>query len=847
MKKMSKFLSVTLALVMVMLTTPVTPALASSANFPETTGTEAFTGGISITDYFKRNTDSGESASVATFENNKLEYEGNSTATEAFIMDVRSFKGATRRLGTLTYNFKFGAPSAAISASTGESTTNSAKGLGTPGFTLTTAGGVTFNGTTITGTKTDDMYEVTLEYNFNTETVTASMAGGNTTVSRAMTDDELSGDDTVTPFRFLLRAGKDVTWSIDDATVTYNEAFADAATTVLTFDEETLSLPSWMTYASTCEAVDVDASLEEGESAGNASGKVLKLSHNSETASGKSLKVDLNAAIPTASGRAGIMTYEFDYNTEGGAAPGVKINGNDYKIAQLNAASIDYLTSEGDATVHLESSGVGVRKGNTSADHISGWNHVKLVLNYSNGEIYTQVNNGDIKRGIFDTTQSSIDFTIREAVSTTKVWYLDNFQATFVTVQSMLDTFKETVKVPTSTLHSGMIALPGDSYKNIKMTVVNSTDESIIPNGVVTNSTDVADKKFNHIEIKHPETETTVKFKVELSVEEKSITNTAVTSELSVTVAPKRAVEIYNAKVSDGKLATVTMNKNTAASAKVFAAAYNGNVLSNAVVFDAATKTESLNLTVGSGEEVKFFVWDSESGLKPLQTVVENAQKPTLHILAASTYAEEPASLIEAEQAGIGLKLKDYFDTDKMPINNKAVCGWSTHDFSTSLSSGDYRLNSVLRTIEVGDYVIVSFNHNDQKVMDLGTDGAPTYSAYLTRFVNEIRSKGATPILITAIPRLIFSDSTFEGNNDTHVRFNTAMKSVASATACDIVDLNSWFTAEITEAGYDTAKAWFDVENNDTTHLSHAGATKCANWLGAELVELYPALAGFVK
>src|SRR4249919_1220581 len=119
-----------------------------------------------------------------------------------------------------------------------------------------------------------------------------------------------------------------------------------------------------------------------------------------------------------------------------------------------------------------------------------------------------------------------------------------------------------------------------------------------------------------------------------------------------------------------------------------------------------------------------------------------HAKKTTIFLVGDSTIANKP--LDDNPERGWG-QLFPNFITDEVEIQNHAVNGRSTKSFIN-----EHRWDTVMSRLKSGDYVMIQFGHNDQKVED-STRSAPAHTLYkenLIRFVNDVRSKGANPILI---------------------------------------------------------------------------------------------------
>ncbi|MEO7797958.1 MAG: GDSL-type esterase/lipase family protein [Opitutaceae bacterium] len=73
---------------------------------------------------------------------------------------------------------------------------------------------------------------------------------------------------------------------------------------------------------------------------------------------------------------------------------------------------------------------------------------------------------------------------------------------------------------------------------------------------------------------------------------------------------------------------------------------------------------------------------------------------------------------------------------------------------STKSFINEGRWEAIVRELKPGDFVIIQFGHNDEKIEDpaRGTDPATTFRDNLQRFIRETRAKNATPILATPVP-----------------------------------------------------------------------------------------------
>ncbi|TFH00641.1 MAG: rhamnogalacturonan acetylesterase, partial [Calditrichales bacterium] len=121
-----------------------------------------------------------------------------------------------------------------------------------------------------------------------------------------------------------------------------------------------------------------------------------------------------------------------------------------------------------------------------------------------------------------------------------------------------------------------------------------------------------------------------------------------------------------------------------------------------------------------------------------------------LYMIGDSTMANKP--LLENPERGWGQVFPEFFK-DNVKIHNHARNGRSTKSF---LDQGLWQ--AVLDSLKPGDYVMIQFGHNDQKISDSTRYTAPRtgYRTNLIRYVTESREKGASPILLTPVMRRRF-------------------------------------------------------------------------------------------
>ncbi|MFC5625151.1 rhamnogalacturonan acetylesterase [Algoriphagus winogradskyi] len=223
----------------------------------------------------------------------------------------------------------------------------------------------------------------------------------------------------------------------------------------------------------------------------------------------------------------------------------------------------------------------------------------------------------------------------------------------------------------------------------------------------------------------------------------------------------------------------------------------------------------------------------------------------TFFMVGDSTMADKPYAGSNPEK-GWGQVFPLYFK-EGIRFENHAVNGRSTKSFRE-----EGRWDVVMDRIKPGDYVIVEFGHNDQKInsADRYAFADSTYRDNLIRYVNEIREKGGTAVLATPISRRSFDENGVL--TDTHGRYSEVVREVAAEMEVPLFDLHAKTITLIEQFGVEKSKelflhyrpgdySQFPEGRADITHLSPTGAFKVSDLAVEELRRELPELAKFLK
>ncbi|WP_262249799.1 rhamnogalacturonan acetylesterase [Parapedobacter soli] len=226
-------------------------------------------------------------------------------------------------------------------------------------------------------------------------------------------------------------------------------------------------------------------------------------------------------------------------------------------------------------------------------------------------------------------------------------------------------------------------------------------------------------------------------------------------------------------------------------------------------------------------------------------------QQVTIFLIGDSTVANKPYRVSNPER-GWGQVLQLYVD-ESIAVENHALNGRSTKSFR---DEGHWE--KVRARIKPGDYVIIEFGHNDQKVKspDRYADPEVGFPSQLRQYVAETREKGGIPVLATPIVRRKFDERGYLV--ETHGQYPDAVRKVAQQENVPLLDMHARTRELLLEWGPERSKALFlhfvpgQYEAKpegaaDDTHLSGTGAFKLCDLAVAEMKRELPELAGHFK
>ncbi len=276
--------------------------------------------------------------------------------------------------------------------------------------------------------------------------------------------------------------------------------------------------------------------------------------------------------------------------------------------------------------------------------------------------------------------------------------------------------------------------------------------------------------------------------------------------------------------------------------------------------------------------------------LNPLEAMMRNVElpvyditrtdgKPVVFITGDSTVKNKDKD--EDDMWGWGSVANTVFDEIKIDIVNAAMAGRSCRSY---LNEG--RWEKVYNSLKPGDFVLIQFGHNDispidkpkyrgaiataddtchvyrmqaakedltkQNVIDkklksntqVGSyEVVFSFGWYLKKFIQDVREKGATPILVSLTPRNEWPEGKMERRNDS---YGVWYRQVVKDTGVEFVDLHN-LAADFYDKKCGSKEKANKYFKKDHTHTSLLGAKINAKCVAQGLKANNSPLAKYLK
>jgi lysophospholipase L1-like esterase len=223
-------------------------------------------------------------------------------------------------------------------------------------------------------------------------------------------------------------------------------------------------------------------------------------------------------------------------------------------------------------------------------------------------------------------------------------------------------------------------------------------------------------------------------------------------------------------------------------------------------------------------------------------TAAPSRSAPAGHRFSIYVAGDSTASIYDsslAPRTGWGQALP-VFTGRSVTVRDEALSGASSKSF---VDLG--LLDTILSTIRPGDYLLISFGHNDEKADEpRHTDPYSTFQDYLRLYIDGARAHGAHPILVTPVERRRFDA---DGNAlFSHGEYPEAMRQLGAADGVPVVDLTTSSREEwqqLGPVGTQDDFLWLDPGENpnypdgvaDNTHFQAHGAIEVARLIARAL------------
>ena len=223
---------------------------------------------------------------------------------------------------------------------------------------------------------------------------------------------------------------------------------------------------------------------------------------------------------------------------------------------------------------------------------------------------------------------------------------------------------------------------------------------------------------------------------------------------------------------------------------------------------------------------------------RPVPGSSRKGNNPVLFLVGNSTMRTGTLGNGNNGQWGWGYFAHEYFDENRITVENHALGGTSSRTFYNRLWP------EVLDGVRKGDWVIIELGHNDNGPYDSGRARASipgigkdslvvtiketgvketvyTYGEYMRRFIRDVKKRGAHPILMSLTPRNAWEDADSTIVTRVNETFGLWAKQVAKKEHVPFIDLNEITACKFETFGKEKVKYMFYL---DRIHTSEFGA-----------------------
>ncbi|MCQ2191024.1 MAG: GDSL-type esterase/lipase family protein [Paludibacteraceae bacterium] len=136
-----------------------------------------------------------------------------------------------------------------------------------------------------------------------------------------------------------------------------------------------------------------------------------------------------------------------------------------------------------------------------------------------------------------------------------------------------------------------------------------------------------------------------------------------------------------------------------------------------------------------------------------------------------------------APRKGWGQMLPFFFDKSKVVCYNKAVGGTSSKSFYNE------KWADIRKQLKAGDFVFIQFGINDRATQAYRYAPKDTFNAYIKKYVNDCKAKGAFPVLVSTVRRAAWQNGKPYDSYHEHPQL---MRDLATSLKLPLVDLDKF-------------------------------------------------------
>ncbi|HEX2145370.1 MAG TPA: pectinesterase family protein [Glycomyces sp.] len=252
------------------------------------------------------------------------------------------------------------------------------------------------------------------------------------------------------------------------------------------------------------------------------------------------------------------------------------------------------------------------------------------------------------------------------------------------------------------------------------------------------------------------------------------------------------------------------------------------NIGPGAAIVDPETRPRQLSEDEAAQHTTEVYLEDWKPQDEP-DTAAPKTRDFTIFVAGDSTASTYPE--FRSPRAGWGQAL-EVFTGRRVDVDNRA---WSGASSKSHTDRGV--LDAIAARIDPGDWLLISFGHNDQKLDDpaRGTDPYTSYQQYLRGYIDVARQRHANPVLVTSVERRRFKDGK---PVETLGEYPEAMRALAEEEGVPLIDLHAASLELWQRLGEEKTQKYFlwleaGHENypdgiEDNTHFQARGAIEVA-------------------